>query len=170
MYYVLMLNFLTPKNKLQAWATREIPIELFEVIGVGQINPYCNSQYDNEIFLTVVNFANDTNKYDEREGLILSRCFTVKKCPRCKKNELVPTKLKINLDQTYMKYEEEIAFDAFEEHPSRRHLPSVAEAFCNNCSTCFEIRIKMKDCWIKEAKKIKEKDLVTGCWQEYCLD
>ena len=165
-----MLNFLTPKNKLQAWAIREVAIETFEVIGIGQINPYCNSQYENEIFITVVSFANDAKNYDEREGLILTKYFTVKKCPKCKKTELVPIKLKINLDETYLHHEEEIAFDAFEEHPSRRHFPSIVSAFCNHCSTCFEARIKTKDCWIKEAKKIKERDLITGSWEEYCID
>ena len=165
-----MFDFLTPKSKVQAWASREMPIESFEVIGVGQINPYCNSQYENEIFITVVNFANDSKNYDEREGLVLSRFFTVKKCPKCKKIELVPTKIKVNLDSIYIKHEEEIAFDAYEEHPSRRHYPSVVEAFCNNCSACFEIRIKAKDCWVKEAKKLKERDLLTGSWEEYCVD
>ena len=53
-----MLDFLLPKSKIQAFNLREVPIEHFEVIGIGQINPYCNIQYDNEIFLTVVNFAN----------------------------------------------------------------------------------------------------------------
>ena len=77
-----MLNFLTPKNKLQAWAIREVAIETFEVIGIGQINPYCTSQYENEIFITVVNFANDAKNYDEREGLILTKYFTVKKCQK----------------------------------------------------------------------------------------
>ena len=165
-----MLNFLTPKTKLQSWATRELPIELFEVIGIGQINPYCKNQFDNEIFITVVNFSNDDKNYDEREGLILSKYFTVKKCPKCKKIELIPTKLKINMDSTYIKHEEEIAFDAFEEHPSRRHLPSLAQAFCNHCSSCFEMRIKLKDCWVKEAKKIREKDLITSSWEEYCIN
>ncbi|MBR5303933.1 MAG: hypothetical protein IKU37_03800 [Candidatus Gastranaerophilales bacterium] len=165
-----MLNFLIPKTKVQAWSAKELPIELFEVIGVGQINPYCKTQFDNEIFITVINFSNDDKNYDEKEGLILSKYFTVKKCPKCKKIALIPTKLKINMDLTYIRHEEEIAFDAFEEHPSRRHLPSVAQAFCNNCSSCFELKIKLKDCWIKQAKKIKERDLLTGSWEEYCLD
>ena len=165
-----MFDFLTPKNKLQAWAIRDVAIENFEIIGIGQINPYCNSQYENEIFVTLVNFANDEKNYDEREGLLLTKYFTVKKCPRCKKNELVPVKLKINLDEIYLRHEEEIAYDAFEEHPSRRHFPSIAAAFCNNCSTCFEVRIKTKDCWVKEARKIKSKDLLTKSWVEYILD
>lgn len=170
MYYCFMLSFLTPKTKLQAWALREVPIEMFEVIGVGQINPYCKNQYENEIFITLVSFANDSKTYDEREGLVLTRVFSLKKCPRCKKIELIPTKIKINLDSTYIKHEEEVAFDAFEEPLLRRHYPSIVEAFCNHCSTCFEARIKSKDCWIKEAKKIKERDLLTGSWEEYCLD
>ena len=130
-----MLDFLTSKTKVKAWNIRELPIETFEVIGIGQINPYCNSQYDNEIFVTVVNFANDSKNYDEREGLVLAKHFTVKKCPKCKKLELIPTKIKINLDSTYIKHEEEIAFDAFEQYPSRRHFPSVAQAFCNHFKT-----------------------------------
>ncbi|MBE7708720.1 MAG: hypothetical protein E7Z88_08465 [Cyanobacteria bacterium SIG27] len=165
-----MFDFLTPKNKLQAWAIRDVAIESFEIIGIGQINPYCESQYENEIFLTVVNFANDARNYDEREGLILTKYFTVKKCPKCKKIELIPIKLKINLDETYLRHEEEIAYDAFEEHPSRRHFSSIAAAFCNHCSTCFEVRIKTKDCWVKEAKKIKERDLINSSWEEYCLE
>lgn len=165
-----MLDFLIPKSKIQSWATREVPIELFDVIGIGQINPYCKNQFDNEIFITVINFANDAKNYDEREGLVLAKNFTLKKCPKCKRIELIPTKLKINLDSTYIRHEEEIAFDAFEEHPSRRHFSSTAQAFCNNCSSCFEMKIKSKDCWVKEAKKIKEKDLLTGFWEEYFLD
>ena len=165
-----MLNFLTPKNKLQAWAIREVAIEVFEIIGIGQINPYCNLQYENEIFITIINFANGAKNYDEQEGLILTKYFTVKKCPKCKKTELIPVKMKINLDETYSRHEEEIAYDAYEEHLSRRHLPSIVSAFCNHCSTCFEIRIKSKDCWVKEAKKIKERDLITGSWEEYCGD
>ena len=165
-----MLNFLLPKSKVQTYDIQEIPIEHFEVLGIGQINPYCNLQYDNEIFITALSFANDSKNYDEREGLVLTKKFTVKKCPKCKKVELIPTKIKINLDSTYMCHEEEIAFDAFEEHPSRRHAPSVIEAYCNHCSSCFELRIKSKDSWVKEAKKIKERDLITGSWEEYCLD
>lgn len=165
-----MLNFLTPKTKVQAYNIKEVPIETFEVIGVGQINPYCCFQYENEIFLTVVNFANESRQFDEKEGLILAKYFTVRRCPRCKRIELIPVKIKINLDLTYLKHEEEIAFDAFEEFPSRRHFPSVVSAFCNHCSSCFEIRIKMKDAWIKEARRIKERDLITASWEEYQID
>ena len=165
-----MLNFLIPKTKLQAYTIREVPIELFEVIGVGQINPYCSSRFDNEIFITVVNFANDMKDYDEREGLVVSKYFTVKRCPKCKRLELIPVKIRINLDKTYIAHEEEIAYDAFEEHPSRRHFPSTVSAFCNHCSTCFETRIKSSDCWVKEAKKIKERDLINSAWEEFCVD
>ena len=165
-----MLDFLVPKTKIQAYTVNEIPIEHFEVIGIGQINPYCRTQYDNEIFVTVVNLANDSKNYDEKEGLILTKYFTVRKCPRCKKNELIPVKMRINLDITYLKNEEEVAYDAFEEHPSRRHFPSSVDAYCNACNSCFEIRIKNKDLWIKQAKRIKEKELITHSWDEYNVD
>ena len=165
-----MLDFLIPKTKVQAYNIRELPIETFEVIGIGQINPYCKTQYDNEIFLTVVTFANESRSFDEKEGLVLAKYFTIRRCPRCKRIELVPIKIKINQDSTYIKHEEEIAYDAFEEFPSRRHFPTTVEAYCNSCSSCFEIRIKSKDVWIKEAKKIKERDLITGSWEEYNID
>ncbi len=165
-----MLDFLIPKTKIQAYGLREIPIESFEIIGVGQINPYCNSEYDSDIFFTVVNFANESRKFDEKEGLVFAEYFTVKRCPKCKQKELIPTRIKLNFDETYLKHEEEIAFDAFEEFPSRRHFSSVIEAYCKNCSSCFEMKIKSKDCWVKEAKKIKENDLITKSWEEYCID
>ena len=165
-----MLDFLTPKSKIQAYGLKELPIESFEILGVDQINPYCAFEYNNEIFFTLVTFANESRKFDEKEGLIIAQYFTVKRCPRCKQKELIPTKIKLNFDETYLKHEEEVAFDAFEEFPSRRHFPSTVEAYCKNCSTCFEMRIKSKDCWVKEAKKIKESDLITGAWEEYCLD
>ena len=91
-------------------------------------------------------------------------------CPRCKKPQLIPVKLRINRDKTYLKHEEEIAFDAYEEHPSRRHFPSIANAYCNNCSSCFQIKIKSNDTWIKEALRIKNKDILTSVWDEYYLD
>ena len=77
-----MLNFLIPKTKLQAWSAKELPIELFEIIGIAQINPYCKTQLDNQVFFTLVNFSNDNKNYDEREGLVLSKYFTLKKCPK----------------------------------------------------------------------------------------
>ncbi|MBQ8848476.1 MAG: hypothetical protein IJ003_05980 [Candidatus Gastranaerophilales bacterium] len=165
-----MLDFLLPKSKIQAFNLREVPIEHFEVIGIGQINPYCNIQYDNEIFLTVVNFVNESKNFDEKEGLIIAKYFSVRRCPRCKKTELIPVKMHINMDLNYLKNEEEIAFDAYEEHPSRRHFPTLVSAYCNHCNSCFEIRIKNKDTWIKQAKRIKEKDLVTRSWEEYNTD
>ena len=162
-----MLDFLIPKTKVQVYTIKEVPIEDFEVIGIGQINPYCKLRYEDEIFVTVVNFANDSRNYDEKEGLIVSKYFSVRRCPRCKKVELIPVKMKINLDATYLRNEEEIAYDAYEEHPSRRHFPTYVDAYCNSCNSCFEIRIKSKDLWIKEAKKIKDKDLITHSWYEY---
>ena len=117
-----MLDFLISKSKVQAYEIKQVPIELFEIIGVGQVNPYCNSQYDSELFLTVVNIANETRNYDEKEGLVLTSKFTTRKCPKCKRVELIPIKMKINMDLIYKAHEEEIAFDAFEERPTRRHL------------------------------------------------
>ncbi len=165
-----MLDFLIPKSKIQAYGLRELPIESFEIIGVGQVNPYCSYEYDSEIYFTVVSFAFESSKFDEKEGLVFSNYFSVKRCPRCKQKVLFPTKIKLNFDSTYIKHEEEIAYNAFEEFPSRRHFPSTVEAYCKNCSTCFEMKIKSKDCWVKEAKKIKEKDLITGFWEEYNID
>ena len=78
--------------------------------------------------------------------------------------------MRINLDTIYLKNEEEVAFDAYEEHPSRRYFPTIVDAYCNSCNTCFEIRIKNKDLWIKEAKKIKEKELITRSWEAYNVD
>lgn len=165
-----MFNFLTPKTKLRAYNIRKVPIENFQIIGIGQINPYCSVKFENEMFVTLVNVAFDSKQYDEREGLILAKYFTVRRCPECKRVELVPVRIRINRDLTYLKNEEEVAFDAFEEHPSRRHFPTTVEAYCNNCSSCFEIRAKNKDPWIKEALKLKNKDLITGDWEEYYLD
>jgi len=162
-----MLDFLIPKNKVQTYLVEQVPIENFEIIGIGQINPYCNIKYDDEVFVTVVNFANDSKNYDEKEGLVISSFFAVRKCPKCKKNTLIPVKIRINFDITYLKHEEEIAYDAFEEHPSYRHFPTTVNAYCNGCNSCFEFRIKNKDLWIKQAKKIKEKDLITRSWEEY---
>ena len=156
-----MLNFLIPKNRLRAFDVFEENIENFKVFGISQINPYCPEKYENEIFVTVVTVANDSKDYDEKEGLVLAKYFTIRRCPRCKRIELVPIKIKINQDSTYIKHEEEIAYDAFEEFPSRRHFPTTVEAYCNSCSSCFEIRIKSKDVWIKEAKKITNKQIAS---------
>ena len=165
-----MFNFLVPKSKLRAYDVIEVPIETFEIVGIGQINPYCDKKYENEIFATVVNVAFDSNKYEEREAIVLTEYFAVKRCPRCKKNALIPVKLRINRDKTYLKHEEEIAYDAFEEHPSRRHFPSLANAYCNNCSSCFQIKIKSSDVWVKQALKIKSKNIITSDWEEYYID
>ena len=166
-----MLNFLTPKSKIQVHTIREIPLESLEIMGVAQVNPYYNyASEDLDIFLTVVSFAYGSRDYDEKEGMVLTKYFTVKKCPQCKRVELIPVRMRINLDSIYQKHEEEIAYDAFEENPSRRRFPTTVSAYCKCCSSCFEIRIKSTDCWIKEAKKIKDIDLVTKEWEEYNID
>ncbi len=165
-----MFNFLLPKSKVRAFNIREVPIEDFEIIGIGEINPYCSKKYENELFVTVVSIAFDSNKYEEKESVVLTKYFTVRKCPRCKKSELIPVRIRLNRDKTYLAHEEEIAFDAYEEHPSRRHFPSMINAYCNNCSSCFQIKIKNKDAWVKEALKLKERDLITSCWEEYYID
>ena len=162
-----MFDFLIPKSKVQSYRIREIPIENFEMLGVGQINPYCKEEFDQEIYITVVVFANEDKDFDEKEGLILTEYFSFRTCPKCKKKELIPMKIYSNLDLNYLKNEEEIAFDAYEEHPSFRHQPTNVQAYCNVCQSCFEMRVKNKDLWIKEAKKIKEKQLITSKWQEY---
>lgn len=164
-----MLDFLVPKAKIRAYTMKEVPIETFEVIGIAQINPYCASKYENEVFLTVVNFANTSRNYDEKETLVLAKHFTLRRCPRCKSLSLIPVKIKANFDVLYLKNEEEVAYDAYCEYPSRTNTPSIVNAYCNKCNTCFEIRIKTKDIWIKEAKKIKQRDLVVP-WEEYHVD
>ena len=40
------------ESLVSGFEAKEVPIEEFEIIGVGQINPYCNLQYENEIFIT----------------------------------------------------------------------------------------------------------------------
>ena len=165
-----MLDFFLPKSKVQYYQINEVPIEMFEILGIGQINPYCNMRYENEVFVTAVNIANEARHYDEKEGLVLTKYFSVRKCPKCKKIELIPTRIRINMDSVYREHEEEIAFDAFEEHPSRRHFSSMIDAYCNHCSACFEMKIKSKDTWVKEAKRVKEKNLLTGSWEEYFFD
>ena len=52
-----MFDFLTPRTKVKAWTLKEVPIEKFEIVGIGQINPYCDMQYENKIIVTVLNFA-----------------------------------------------------------------------------------------------------------------
>ena len=140
-----MFDFLIPKNKLQAYAVNEVPIEEFEIIGISQINPYCRTRYENEKFLTVVDFLYNSKNYDEKEGLVLSKYFILKRCPACKKLELTPVKMRINLYPDYLRHEEEVAWDAYSEVPSKTNTPSVVMAYCNACSACFEVRIKTKD-------------------------
>ena len=164
-----MFGFLIPKTKLQYYNYKEIPIEELEIIGIAQINPYCKSKYDNEKFITVVDILNSAKKCDEKEGLVLSDYFVLKRCPKCKKVELVPTKIRINLYREYLRNEEEVAWDAYSEYPSKTNTPSVVEAYCNACNTCFEIRIKSKDYWVKQTKKIKEENLITP-WEEYKVE
>ena len=50
------------------------------------------------------------------------------------------------------------------------NISSIVKAYCKNCSSCFEMKIKTKDKWVKQAKKIKNKDLLTRSWTEYILD
>ena len=164
-----MFGFLIPKTKLQYHTYKEVPIGELEIIGISQINPYCRKKYDNEKFITVVDILNSSKKCDEKEGLILSDYFVLKRCPKCKKVELVPTKIKINLYREYLKYEEDVAWDAYSEHPSRTNTPSEVEAYCNACHACFEFRIKSQDYWVKQAKKLKEDDLIYS-WEEYKVE
>ena len=164
-----MLNFLFPKTKVQMWNIVELPLEAFEMYGVAQINPYCQARYENNIYITMVDFMNESREYDERETLVLSKIFTLRKCPKCKRIELFPTKLKVNFDPKYLRYEEEVACDAYSELPSKTNTPSLAYAFCSACNSAFEIRIKAKDLWVKQAKKLKDKDLIVP-WEEYQIE
>ena len=163
-----MLDFLVPKNRIQYYDLREIPIETFEIMGISQINPYCKSRSDKEFFVTVVNIANDSKYYDEKEAYVLSSYFTIKRCPRCKKNTLIPTKIRINAYPNYLKNEEKIAFGDF--FASRYNFPTYIHAYCNNCTSCFEYLVKNRELWIKEAKKIKEKDIIGNEWDTYKID
>lgn len=145
-----MFDFLISKEKLQTNSIRQVPIEEFEIIGIGQINPYCKNSYDNEMFLTLVNFAGDCSRYDEKEGLVLSDYFILKKCPSCHKTQLIPVKI-------YLKY-------------YQNKKTNLVFAYCNSCSASFEAYVKSSDVWIKQARKIKTKDLVNKSWVEYTLD
>jgi len=164
-----MFDFLIPKNKLLYHTYQELPVEEMEILGISQINPYCKKSYENEKLITVIDILNDSKKYDEKEGLILSKHFILKRCPKCKKIELVPAKIRINLYREYLRNEEEVAWDAYSEYPSKTNTPSVVEAYCKACNSCFEIRIKMKDYWVKQARKIKEEELITP-WEEYSVE
>jgi len=163
-----MLDFLAPKTKVLAFNIREVPIQTFEVLGVGQINPHCELEYRNEILITLINIFHLDKKCDEKEGMVLSEKFTLRKCPKCKRIELYPVKLKLNFSKQYLQDEED--YDLREVYNSRYMFPSVASAFCKKCNSCFEVHIKKNDIWVREAKKIKEKDLITSCWDEYNID
>ncbi len=163
-----MLNFLLPKTKVQAYDIKEVPIENFEVIGISQINPYCNIKYENETFLTVVNLANNFKSCDEKEGMLLSRYFTVRRCPRCRKVELIPTKIRLNFSPRYLKNPEDYALDF--SYESKYNFPSCISAYCSHCASCFEIHIKHSDLWVKEAKRVRERDLIGCAWEEYQVE
>lgn len=163
-----MFSFLLPKTQLQAYRMKEISINDFEIFGIGQINPYCNSRFNNEKFITIVNFANGFRGFDEKEGMVLTDYFTVKKCPRCKRIELVPTKIKINLSPDAYNDDVDIVYGNYQD--IKYNYPSTVKAYCNSCNSCFEFNIKLKDTWVKQAKKLKERDLITGYWEEYELD
>ena len=162
-----MFSFLIPKTKIQAYDIAQVPIENFEILGVTQINPHCTSDYNKEIFLTLVNLANTSKHFDEKEGLIISEYFTVKKCPKCKKISLIPVYMKLNLSPDYLKNEEDFVLNVT--HYSKKTFSSKIHAFCSSCSSCFDILIEKTDCWVKEAKKIKERELITSSWSEYRL-
>lgn len=163
-----MLDFLAPKTKVLAFNIRQVPIQTFEMLGIGQINPHYELDYQKEIPVTIVALAHFDRKCDEKEGMILSDIFTLRRCPKCKKVELYPTKMRLNFSRQYLQDEED--YDLREVYNSKYLFPSVVNAFCSHCNTCFEIHIKRNDTWVKEAKKIKEKDLISSCWEEYNLD
>ena len=105
-----MFSFLIPKTKLQYHTFKELPLEELEIIGISQINPYYRTKYENEKFITVVDILNDSKKYDEKESLVLTNYFVSKRCPKCKKIELIPTKIRINQYREYLRNEEEVAW------------------------------------------------------------
>lgn len=163
-----MLDIFTPKTRVQFFDIQELPIESCEIMGINQINPYYRIKTEKQEFITIVTIANDSRKYDEKEAYVLSDYFVVKKCPKCKSVTLIPTKMKINQSHDYLKNEEEIAFgDYFD---SRYNFPTRIEAYCNNCSSCFNILVKNKEPWVKEAKKLKSKDIIGGKWETYQVD
>ncbi len=157
------------KTKLKAHNITEISPSSFEILGVGQINPYCKSDFESEISFTLVSLCFESKKFDERTALVLSTYFSLRKCPKCAKVELIPAKIRVNFNHIYLRNEEEIAFDAYEENPPQEHFPTFALTYCSNCSRCFEIRLKSNDCWVKQAKKIKKKNIITNSWDEYLL-
>ncbi|MBR1616708.1 hypothetical protein IJ670_01005 [bacterium] len=163
-----MFDFLLPKTKIQSHLMGEIPLDVLEIHVLAQVNTYCNLQTSYKIGFTVVNFANTDKKFDEKETLVLNKYFLKRKCPKCKKIELIPTKIRLNFDKLYLKFEEEVAYGAYSEKPSKTNSPSYALAYCPQCQSAFEIKIKNKDFWAKQAKKIKPSDMVIP-WEKYCL-
>ena len=164
-----MFDFIMSKSKVRAHNITEVSLTGFELMGVAQVNPYCESRYEGNIYLSVVDVLYDSQKYDEKEGLITSEYFTLRKCPKCKKIELFPAKLRLNMFPDYLRHEEEVAFDAYSEYPSKINTPSVVNAFCKSCGACFEIRIKTSDLWVKEAKKIKMHELIAP-WETFAIE
>ena len=63
-----MLNLIIRKTKVRFFDIMQLPLEELQVLGIGQINPYCREKYDNELFLTLVSIANESREYDEKEG------------------------------------------------------------------------------------------------------
>ena len=153
-----MFSFLSSKSKLRAYNILEVSPSSFDILGIGQVNPYCNLSFESDIYFTLVSLCFESRKYDERSAFVLSNYFTLKKCPKCKKIELVPSKLRINFNYIYLRNEEEIAFDAYEENPPEEHFPTTVEAYCRSCYSCFQIRLETKDSWVGQAKKIKKKN------------
>lgn len=154
-----MLNFLVPKTKVRYYGARAVPIEEFEVIGIGQINPYCPTQFDNEIFITVVDVIENSKEYDEKEGLVLADYFSVRRCPKCHRLKLIPTKIRLSGQKPQFLIRK---LDDFDDG-------NVILAYCNSCSSCFEFDMKENDIWLKEARKLKEKNLLTG-WDKYSIE
>ncbi len=163
-----MLDFLMPKNRILYYDVQELPIETFEILGINQINPYCKIKSEKESFITVVMVANDSRDYDEKEAMVLSSYFTVKRCPRCKSISLIPTRIRVNRSPEYLKNEEKIAFGDY--FNSRYNFPTSIDAYCNNCSSCFEYLVKNKELWIKEARRLREKDIIGNEWEKYRID
>ena len=61
-----MFSFMIPKTKLRAYKIKKVPMETFQIAGIGQINPYCSYKFETEPFVTIIDVSYDSNKYDER--------------------------------------------------------------------------------------------------------
>ena len=77
-----MLSFLQPKSKLQVHTYREIPIESLRILGIAQVNPYYSEDYQSDKLITLVCFANESKDYDEKEAMVLTSYFALRRCPR----------------------------------------------------------------------------------------